>query len=283
GSSAGTDGAAGAILVCEVAFLGGGVVLAERRWPAITSTARIGISHTLPNILSKFSITALIRTTGARAVDQTSRDHSAREHLVHHRTGDLVEEHLPHLRIALQKSDDLLLLRRRRLAPILPQLLAGRGLVFLDDLVRDHVHDRILRVRNARGSQRGDREEVDLLAHERLLKVDGKKQICPTRTARARGTRGLLAMFCGECQPALKEPSRYRERRTLVIGLTICFADGGTGKLNLRFGFPFDKSVPCTRCGRAAHASQRLTMPRYASAAPNPPNSNSPISSSMRR
>src|ERR1019366_6580334 len=131
GSSAGTDGAAGAILVCEVAFLGGGVVVCAFAAPATTSRARIGISHNLPNILSKFSITALIRTTGARAVDQTSRDHSAREHLVHHRTGDLVEEHLPHLRIALQEADDLLLLGRRRVAPILPQLLAVADWEFL--------------------------------------------------------------------------------------------------------------------------------------------------------
>jgi hypothetical protein len=72
---------------------------------------------------------------------QRSGNHSAFEHLVDHRPCDLIDECSARLWIGLEELNGALLLRRLRLSLLLPQLLAGRGLVLRDDLVRDHVED----------------------------------------------------------------------------------------------------------------------------------------------
>src|SRR6516162_9244277 len=64
-----------------------------------------------------------------------SWDHPAFEHLVGDRSGDLVDEGGPHLRVGTQHLDRFLFLLRLRLALPLPELLARRLLVLLDDLV----------------------------------------------------------------------------------------------------------------------------------------------------
>src|SRR5205823_12627035 len=84
------------------------------------------------------------------------RNHSAVEHLVHNRARDLVEELLAHLRVVLQKAENALLLRTRRLAALLPQLLAGRALIFLNHFVDDHLEQWTLRISQAGCRKHGD-------------------------------------------------------------------------------------------------------------------------------
>src|SRR5262249_51812045 len=58
------------------------------------------------------------------------------------------------------------------LASLLPQLLARRGLELLDDLVRDHVHHRVLLRRDAnRGQAAHDRDSNKHLPHNTLSSV----------------------------------------------------------------------------------------------------------------
>src|SRR5262245_13602113 len=92
--------------------------------------------------------------TRARESRWRSWDHAALEHLVRHRRRDLVDERGPHLRVAAQHLDDLLLVGRLRLASLLPELLAGRLLVLLDHPVGDHVQDRELGASNTHEDER---------------------------------------------------------------------------------------------------------------------------------
>src|SRR6266480_7594396 len=77
-----------------------------------------------------------------------SWNHSALEHFVSDGSGNLVDESGAHLRIGFQHLESFLFhLRFRSLAllgSVLPQLLTGRCLVLLDDLVGNLVHDREL-------------------------------------------------------------------------------------------------------------------------------------------
>src|SRR5206468_4792286 len=102
------------------------------------------------------------------------RNHSAVEHLVHDRSGDLVEELLSHLWIAFEEAEDALLLRTRRLAAVLPQLLARRRLIFLNHLVDNHIEQRTLRVSQAGCRNHCDDDErFPMLAHCVLLSLAG--------------------------------------------------------------------------------------------------------------
>src|ERR1700722_7231330 len=73
-----------------------------------------------------------------------SRNHSAVEHFVGDRCGDLIDEGRAHLRITPQNSDGALFLCARGCVLILsyPQLLAGGTLIFADDPAGNAVHDR---------------------------------------------------------------------------------------------------------------------------------------------
>jgi hypothetical protein len=72
-----------------------------------------------------------------------SWDH-ALKHLIGDRRNDSVDEGRAHLWIAAQMLYGLLFTRSMRLAPFLPQLLARRILVFLDDLVGAPIHEWVL-------------------------------------------------------------------------------------------------------------------------------------------
>src|SRR5258705_4400779 len=95
-----------------------------------------------------------------------SWEHPAFEHLVGDGRGDLVDEGRAHLRIVAEHRDHLLLLRRFWLALRFPQLLAVGLLVFLDDLARHHVDDRILSARDTCHDQReGNGQTDETLVH----------------------------------------------------------------------------------------------------------------------
>src|SRR5271154_286274 len=74
------------------------------------------------------------------------RNHPAFKHLVGDGSCHSVEKQRAHLRIGPQKLNCLLFLRRRWLfvLSLRPQLLAGGGLVFLNDLVGNLVQYRVL-------------------------------------------------------------------------------------------------------------------------------------------
>src|SRR5262249_21349481 len=87
----------------------------------------------------------IVISAGERATSPItgwSRDQPALEQPVGDRGGDLVDDGGAHLRVAPQQLDDALLVRRCRLASLLPELLTGRLLILLDHLVGDHVEDR---------------------------------------------------------------------------------------------------------------------------------------------
>src|SRR6202007_741644 len=80
------------------------------------------------------------------ATERRLRNHSAIKHLVGNRTCHFLDKQLANLRVALQKLNCLLFLRRWWLFVrfLLPQLLAGGALVFLNDLVGHLVQYRVL-------------------------------------------------------------------------------------------------------------------------------------------
>jgi hypothetical protein len=80
------------------------------------------------------------------AVQRPSWNHPALEHLVSDGSRDSVDELGAHLWITAQLLDDFLFHRRFRLVFLLPQLFAGRLLVFLDNLLSHHVQERILSI-----------------------------------------------------------------------------------------------------------------------------------------
>src|SRR5260370_12277999 len=76
-----------------------------------------------------------------------SWNHSAIKHLVGDGRGDFVDERCAHRWIVAQEDEYFLLLLRwlfLRLGSLHPELFTGRRLVLLDNLIRDHVHDRVL-------------------------------------------------------------------------------------------------------------------------------------------
>src|SRR5215470_14806320 len=80
--------------------------------------------------------------------DLASGDHAALEHFIRNRAGHAVEKLRAHLRIFAHHLHhfllDHLLPRRGWSALLLGQFLAGRTLIFLDDLLGYLIHNRIL-------------------------------------------------------------------------------------------------------------------------------------------
>src|SRR6266542_1675899 len=67
-----------------------------------------------------------------------------------------------------------------RLVFLLPQLLAGRLLVFLDDLLGDHIQERILSIGGAYEQQRHHRnEQVKTFHHDFLLSLSETLEFGP--------------------------------------------------------------------------------------------------------
>src|SRR5262249_36770201 len=119
----------------------------------------------------------VLTTCGERLL--ASGNHPALEHLVRDGRGDLVDEFGAHLRVVLQHLDRLLLARRFRLAAsavasVLPELIAGRALVFLDDPAGDRVDHRKLLGRDAerRHYQRDGEPDNDISHREVLLNLN---------------------------------------------------------------------------------------------------------------
>jgi hypothetical protein len=90
-------------------------------------------------------------------VQRPSWNHPALEHLVGDGSRNSIDKLGAHLWITAQFLDDFLLHRRLRLVFLLPQLLACRLLIFLDDLLGDHVQERILSIGNTGKQQHGRR------------------------------------------------------------------------------------------------------------------------------
>src|SRR5208337_3889780 len=84
---------------------------------------------------------------------QHSWNHAAFEHFVGDGSRNFVDERNAHLWVLLQELDGSLLLLPLWLALFLPQLLAGRTLVLLDDFVGIPVHDRVV-LRSGKGRQK---------------------------------------------------------------------------------------------------------------------------------
>src|SRR5208282_5615832 len=78
-----------------------------------------------------------------------SRDHPAFKHLVGDRRRYFVDEHGPHLWVVTQKIHRFLFPLRLWLLSLLPQLFAGRILVFLDGLVRGGIQQWVLPILGA--------------------------------------------------------------------------------------------------------------------------------------
>src|SRR5206468_4509163 len=126
-------------------------------------------ANSTPATTSDERLSVMISFLWMEFVTQFSRsvsgNHSAIEHLVHDRTGDLIEERLAHLLVIAQETEDALFLRAWRLAAVLPELFTTRALVFLDHLVRDHVQHRI----GLRKGEAGDECDRDGDKQQRTL------------------------------------------------------------------------------------------------------------------
>src|SRR5438093_13724493 len=81
--------------------------------------------------------------TSREIARRASWDHPAFEHLVRDGGRDPVDELEAHLRIAAQKLCDFLFPRRLRLAPLFPELLAGRLPVLLNAKIGRDVQLRV--------------------------------------------------------------------------------------------------------------------------------------------
>src|SRR5262245_20560272 len=93
------------------------------------------------------------RAAAVRCARRSSWNHPAFEHLVCDGGCHFVDEFLAQLWIAVKNFQRFLLLWRSRLVLFLtlliPQLLARRLLILLDDFLSDHVQNRVLRSDNA--------------------------------------------------------------------------------------------------------------------------------------
>src|SRR5260370_36558207 len=122
--------------------------LAPARAPAALGPATIW-QPSKPWVESASSAHSRLRSEGHSALKakfslRRSWDHTAFEHLISDRCRYSVDEGGAHLWIAAQKIYGFLFSLRFRLPSFLPQLLAGRILVFLHDLVGDPVQQWVL-------------------------------------------------------------------------------------------------------------------------------------------
>ena len=121
----------------------------------------------------------------------------------------------------LQHLDRPLLHLRLRLALalrlFLPQLLAGRGLVLLDHLVGDHVHDRELRVGDAGGDQCSGCDEQPRFVFIRTPRMMVVTPCAEAMVVRAHG-RPCGREICTDAR--LRHASMLRTERSL-LGLQV--------------------------------------------------------------